>query len=148
MNLFSPSRGLFVFTPVFLVSVAGMAMALRRGWLGPLGRYLAAIVVVHTLVVVTIWPGHCFGPRYFADMTHMLMLFLIPVAVWWQQKGGWARVALAAGFVVLAGWGVMVNGRGATSIAVNQWSALPVNVDDARWRVWEWRDAQFLRGLR
>ena len=55
---------------------------------------------------------------------------------------------LAAVFLVLAGWGVFVHVHGATSIAANQWSALPVNVDEARWRVWDWSDPQFLRGLR
>jgi hypothetical protein len=50
--------------------------------------------------------------------------------------------------LTLAGWGVFVHGHGATSIAANQWSALPVNVDTARGRVWEWSDAQFLRGLK
>jgi hypothetical protein len=41
-----------------------------------------------------------------------------------------------------------VHARGATSIAANQWSALPSSVDDARWRVWDWSDPQFLRGLK
>ena len=74
MNFFSPSRGLFVFTPVFLVSLAGMVLAWRRRWCFPLSPYLAAIVVLHALVVMTIWPGHCYGPRYFADITHLFVL--------------------------------------------------------------------------
>src|SRR5947209_5366557 len=45
-----------------------------------------------------------------------------------------------------AGWGVFVHAHGAVSIAANQWSALPLNVDDGRWRVWDWHDPQFLRG--
>ncbi len=110
--------------------------------------YLVAIVIFHTLLVTTIWPGHCFGPRYFADITHLLVLFLIPAILWWRERSGNVRRMLAAGFLLLAACGIFVNGRGATSIAVNQWSALPVNVDDARWRVWDWRDPQFLRGLR
>jgi len=58
------------------------------------------------------------------------------------------RRAIAAGFLALVAWGVLVHAHGATSIAANQWSALPVNVDEARWRVWDWSDPQFLRGLR
>ena len=148
MNFFSPSRGLFVFTPIFLVSITGAVLALRRRWCFPLLPYLAAIMVLHALVVMTIWPGHCYGPRYFADMTHLFVLFLIPAILWWRERSGTARTALAAGFLLLAACGVFVHGRGATSIAANQWSALPSNVDEARWRVWDWSDPQFLRGLR
>jgi hypothetical protein len=148
MNFFSPSRGLFVFTPVFLISLVGVALALRRRWCFPLTGYLAAILVLHALVVMTIWPGHCYGPRYFADMTHLFVFFLIPAILWWREQSGPARTALAAGFLALAACGVFVHAHGATSIAANQWSALPANVDDARWRVWDWSDPQFLRGLR
>lgn len=116
--------------------------------LGPLPAYLAAIVVLHAFLVMTIWPGHCYGPRYFADITHLLMFFLIPAILWWQHSAGRTRTALAIAFVVTAEWGILVHGHGATSIAANQWSALPANVDLARWRVWDWKDPQFLRGLR
>jgi hypothetical protein len=148
MNFFSPSRGLFIFTPVFLFSLAGMVLACRRRWCGLLSPYLVAIVVLHALVVMTIWPGHGYGPRYFADITHLLLFFLIPTILWWQKCTPPARTACAAAFLALAGWGVFVHGHGATSIAANQWSALPMNVDVARWRVWEWSDAPFFRGLR
>jgi hypothetical protein len=148
MNLFSPSRGLFIFTPVLLFSVAGMVLACRRGWCGGLSAYLAVIVVLHALVVMTIWPGHCYGPRYFADITGILMFFLIPAILWWQKSTPPARTASAAAFLALVAWGIFVHGHGATSIAANQWSALPLNVDTARWRVWQWSDAQFLRGLK
>ncbi len=148
MNFFSPSRGLLIFTPLFLVSFAGVALAWRRRWCFPLMPYLAAIVLIHTLVVITIWPGHCYGPRYFADITHLFVLFLIPAMSWWRERTGRGGTALAAIFLTLAAWGVFVHGHGATSIAANQWSGLPANVDEARWRVWDWTDPQFLRGLR
>ena len=51
MNFFSPSRGLFIFTPVFLFSLAGMVLACRRRWCGRLSAYLVAIVVLHAMVV-------------------------------------------------------------------------------------------------
>ena len=147
MNLVSPSRGLFVFTPVFLFVPAGMVLAVRRRWCGSLTPYLLGIVLLHTPLIASLWPGHCYGPRYFADITHLLMFFLLPVILWWQGSAAPARGAWAAAFLVLAAWGVFVHTHGATSIAANQWSALPVNVDQARGRVWDWHDPQFLRGL-
>jgi hypothetical protein len=148
MHLFSPSRGLLVFTPIFLFSVAGMILAWRMRWCWPLAPYLIAIVVLHTALIVSIWPGHGYGPRYFADITPLLVLFLIPAILYWRTMRGPARTVAAGLFLLLAAWGVFAHGRGATSFAANQWSALPVNVDQAKWRVWDWSDPQFLRGLR
>jgi hypothetical protein len=148
MYLFSPSRGLLIFTPVFLFSVAGIVLAWRMRWCWPLTPYLVAIILLHTALIVTFWPGHCYGPRYFADMTHLLILFLIPAILNWRAMRGPARTVAAGVFLLLAAWGVFAHGRGGTSIAANQWSALPVNVDQAKWRVWDWSDPQFFRGLR
>jgi hypothetical protein len=148
MHLFSPSRGLLIFTPVFLFSVAGIVLAWRMRWCWPLTPYLVAIILLHTALIVTFWPGHSYGPRYFADITHLLTLFLIPAILYWRAMRRPARTLAAGVFLLLAAWGVFAHGRGATSIAANQWSALPVNVDQAKWRVWDWHDPQFLRGLR
>jgi hypothetical protein len=148
MHLFSPSRGLFVYTPVALFSIAGAVIACLRRSLFPVTPYLIAIVVAHGALVIWGWPGHCYGPRFFADITHLLILFLIPAIEWWRQTQGAPRRAWAAAFALAAAWGVFTHARGGTSIAANQWSALPVNVDNAKWRVWDWRDPQFLRGLR
>jgi hypothetical protein len=136
MNLFSPARGIFVFTPVFLFALAG----LRGRWL-----FLGAILALHTALISRYWGGHSYGPRYFSDMTPVFCFLLIPAYLRWKKR---PRRSLAAAFAVLALWGVFVHGHGATSIAANQWSALPVNIDDAKWRVWDWHDPQFFRGLR
>ena len=148
MHLFSPSRGLFVFTPIVLAASFGAAVAWRRRWCFPLAPYLMAIAVAHTVLIAHAWPGHGYGPRFFADLTPLFMLFLIPAIEWWRDERGAARRPLAIAFLALAAWGVFVHARGATSIAANQWSALPQNVDTARWRVWDWSDPQFLRGLK
>ncbi len=147
MHLVSPSRGLLIFTPVFVVSLAGIAIALRDRWCFPVTLYLVAILIAHTALIASMWEGHGYGSRYFADITYVFVFFLIPAILYWQKMGGRARTAAAALFFLLAAWGGFVHARGATSIAANQWSALPVNVDTAKWRVWDWSDPQFLRGL-
>jgi len=148
MHLFSPSRGLLVYTPMVAVSVFGAAVAWRRRWCFPLAEYLMGIAVAHAVLISRGWPGHGYGPRFFTDLTPLFMLFLIPAIEWWRETSGGERRTLAAAFAVLAAWGVFTHGRGGTSLAANQWSALPLNVDTARWRVWDWSDPQFLRGLK
>jgi len=147
MQLFSPSRGLLIFTPVFVFSAIGMALAFRRRWIFPLAPYLVAIVALHALVISLWWPGHCYGSRYFTDMIPLFMLFLIPAIAYWQDMKGPLRTAACGVFAAVALWGVFTNARGATSVAANSWSATPVSVDLAPARVWDWKDPQFLRGL-
>ena len=148
MHLFSPSRGLLIFTPIVVVSACGVFLGIRRKWCRPLLAWLAAIPVLHFALIAGAWPGHGYGPRFMTDIMYLAIFFLIPAILWWQTTEGTSRRALSAGFLALAAWGVFVHARGATSYPPNQWSALPQNVDTARWRVWDWKDPQFLRGLR
>lgn len=141
MNWVSPSRGVLVFTPVFLFALAGIVLAIRRRWLFPLAPYVAAILLLHSVLISRYWGGHSYGPRYFSDMTPLFVFFLAPTVKLWHRR------SFAYAFLTLALWGVFVHGRGATSIAANQWSAMP-DVDKAKWRVWNWRDPQFLRGFK
>jgi hypothetical protein len=147
MQLISPSRGLLIFTPVFLFSVAGIVVALRNRWIFPLTPYLASILVLHSLLISMWWPGYCYGSRYFTDMTPILMLFLIPVVNGWRATAGTRRIATGVAFILLALWGVFTHARGATSAVAELWSETPVSVDADPSRVWDWKDPQFLRGL-
>src|SRR5205085_2784425 len=95
--LVSPAKGLFVFTPVALVALAGAVVAARRGarevvvrdrgawehastrddrWLA---RTLLAAVLAHWLLMGR-WSewhgGECFGPRMMTDALPALFLFL------------------------------------------------------------------------
>ncbi len=149
MHWFSPNRGILVFTPVFVFSLVGVWVAVRKRWLWPLAPYLAAIIGLHSLLISRYFGGHSYGSRYFADMTSLFAIFLIPAVLQWRKMAhGTLRSGIAAAFLICAAWGVFVHARGATSPAANRWSASPINVDEARWRVWDWSDPQWLRGLR
>jgi hypothetical protein len=135
--------------PVIVFAGAGMWIAWRSRWLFPLSPYLAVIPLLHWLFIARYWAGHCFGPRYFSDMTPFFFQFLVPAILHWSKTPlSASRRRLAAAFVALAVWGLFVNMRGGSSIAVNQWSAIPVSIDEAQWRIWDWSDLPVLRGLR
>ncbi len=57
-------------------------------------------------------------------------------------------IAAGVGVALLAIVSVLPNYWAVTSWAVPQWSAQPVSIDDAPWRVWDITDVQFLRALR
>jgi len=143
MNLISPSRGLLIYCPIVLFSLAGMVVAWRQRWCFPLAPFLFAIIAIHAVFIARYWPGHSYGPRYFTDIAPLFTFFLIPMVPLLR-----ARSVFAAAFAVAALWSVCINGRGATSAAARDWNVTPVNVDVAQWRVWDWHDPQFVRGLR
>jgi hypothetical protein len=141
-NLISPSRGLLIFTPVFIFAIAAM---LRMKWKTPLSPWLAVLALVHWIVVSAYisnwWAGHSYGPRFFTDITPIFGLFLIPWFARWDTLSRFARVA----FVTLALIGFAIHLRGGWSLAVMQWNVDPVNIDEHPERNWDWSDPPFLR---
>ncbi len=141
-NLVSPSRGLFLFTPVFLFALWSM---IRGKWATPLSRWLFAIVILHWLVVSAYianwWAGHSYGPRFFTDLTPIFVLFLIPYFQSWEGLARPVRVA----FVAVAVVSVAIHLRGGWSPAVYRWNVDPANIDQHPERNWNWSDPQFLR---
>lgn len=147
-NLVSPSRGLLVFTPVFLFSVAGAAMSLRSGRLRPLPAYLAGWAAAHLTAVSLYtsfwWGGYSYGPRLTSDLAPVLVFFLIPLLEAWRRSGwSWRPAQLL--FLASLAASVLIHGHGALSFAPHTWNTVPVSVDAEPERVWDWRDPQFLR---
>jgi hypothetical protein len=150
-TLVSPGRGLFVFSPVFLLSVYGAWRVLRRGGGALLDGALAATIALHWLAVAAFpvwWGGHSFGYRLLSDMVPYLTYFLIPVIAALPGLPRPRRAACTAGFAALVAVSFAINAQGAHVRAVYNWNSLPVNVDEQPSRVWDWRDPQFLRGVR
>jgi hypothetical protein len=150
-NLVSPGRGLLVFSPIFILAPVGIAMRARHR-LGPLEGIAVAIIALHWFTISAFghWTGgHSFGPRLFADILPFGAFLLIPYleAIETPGRSLAGRTALLGVYGLLFIAGVAIHHRGAASPAVAGWNTVPVNVDAAQWRVWDWTDVQFLRGL-
>ena len=146
--LLSPSRGLFVYSPVLVAAFLGLARAARIGR-EPFLRYLAA-GVAGTLLMMSAytvwWGGRSFGPRLLADVLPAMVLGLVPSwpAIRRRAVGRWL---FAAAFVI----SVLVEAVGAfyyPSPRAVDWNTSPADVDLAHERLWDWRDPQLLRLLR
>ncbi|MDQ1444579.1 MAG: hypothetical protein QOI20_1043, partial [Acidimicrobiaceae bacterium] len=88
-NLVSPARGLFVFSPVFLL------VAWRRKRLNPLEWAAAGTVLLHLVLISRFqhwWGGYSYGPRLFSDVVPLLVFLLLPVLVDLRQDF-WRRCA-------------------------------------------------------
>ncbi|MFH1034145.1 MAG: hypothetical protein V1806_06515 [Pseudomonadota bacterium] len=136
--LFSPNRGMLVFSPFLLLALPAWARAARQtpalAW--PLGLALAGFLAVHAKFDGW-YAGWCDGARYSSEAVPVLLAFLA-----WQYRRPPAR----AGRWVLAG---LVG----LSILINlplhvfpaqsfQWNIFP-NIDHwVQARVWDFRDWQ------
>jgi hypothetical protein len=146
--LVSPSRGLFVYSPVLLFPATGLLVWLVRRGGGLLACAAAAAGVgIGTVAMFSVWwGGHSFGPRLLADVLPALVLGLVPIwaAIWRARLGRWL---LAAAFVV----SVLVEAVGAfyyPSTREVDWNSSPRDVDFSHERLWDWQDAQLPRLLR
>lgn len=149
-NLFSPARGLLVFSPVFLFSFYGLWLELRGAHSDMLDLFLIGIIVAHWLVISSFghwWAGYSFGPRFFSDITPYFVYFLIPVVKRLTQLQGFKKLVVSTFFLLSIAVSFFVHCRGATSWEVYSWNSQPVDVDNSPQRLWDWSDLSFLRGV-
>lgn len=149
--LISPSRGFFIFTPIFLFSIWGIILRLRSKSENLLDYLVVGIIVFHWLIsssTKTWWGGFSYGPRYLFDIIPCFIYFLIPAIEKLSSMGGRKKVILTTFFALLLSISFLIQFRGATSWdAFKTWNKTPISVDDQHRRVWDWTDIQFLRGL-
>jgi hypothetical protein len=147
-NLFSPSRGLFVFSPVLLFALSGFVLALRDREQRPLNLAYGAIIVGNTIIIGAAsrwWGGHSFGPRFMTDIIPFLVYFTafnfrLPETI--RPR---TQIAVSAVVAVLALVSLTIHAQGALRYATWQWNIAPRNIDQDPARAWDWRDPQFAR---
>lgn len=144
--LFSPSRGLVIFSPIVLVAL----LSLRRAWDEGMHVdvlvwcWLAAIMQFAVYAGYSVWwGGYTYGPRYLID----LLPLLVPLAAVGATVLVRTRIGVTAGSVALA-WSVLLAATGAWCYPADGWNSDPVNVDRHHERLWDWRDPQFVRAWR
>jgi hypothetical protein len=150
-HLFSPSRGLLVFSPVFLFSIYGIVLKVRNKQMGTLDYALLMIMFLHWVIISTFpawWAGHSYGPRYFSDMIPYFIYFLIPAIMNIFTLKGIRKVSAVFLLFCAIIISFFIHFRGATDWDVYAWNSDPINVDVEPSRVWDWRDIQFLRGMK
>lgn len=150
-HLISPSRGLFIYSPILIFSIYGVAAGIKRGEFKPLDWFLLLILFVHWIVISSFpnwWGGFSFGPRYFSDMVPYFIYFLILGVARILQYKGKKKIILVSIFLWFVGMSFFVHFRGANDWNVYRWNSEPIDVDAKPERVWEWGDIQFLRGVK
>ena len=145
--LFSPSRGLLIYSPFLAAALAGAIVV----WKAERYRALRFLTVAVPLLWLPAfawfdwWGGWTYGYRPIVDTAPLLALLCIPVLQALQ------RPAIRVAFALAATWSVFVQALGALAYTPQGWNALPLepsgtpaNIDlpEYRDRLWSFRDWQ------
>lgn len=142
---FSPSRGLLFYMPISLVTLLGARWAWKAGGVPRYGLALATACHLALWAKYSVWwGGHSYGPRLAADLAIPMALLAACALSQWPTFATRARAGILAALI----WSVGVQGVGAIFYPAGGWNALPVDVDRAHGRLWDWRDSQIPRTLR
>jgi hypothetical protein len=146
--LISPSRGLLIFSPVFLFAAVGTYLWFRDGrkWHPEIYGTCLLVAVAH-LIVISRWRGWTggfnYGPRLLTDVVPCLVILMIPALRLVETSRGW-KLAFASALLV----SFTVQAIGVFFYPNGRWDALPQPLNRQRERVWNWKDNQIVRSAR
>jgi hypothetical protein len=133
--LVSPGRGLFVYSPIFLVAVVGITMIWRqpRQALLKCLSFAPVAIILLTSKWIVWWGGWSYGPRLLADISPILSLYLyLPFEL---ARSRWFLKGVIAGLVILS-----ISLHALRVFGDGNWNEHP-NVDRHPERLWSWVDS-------
>jgi hypothetical protein len=158
--LFSPSRGLFVYSPILLFVLPGFLYLIhhvRKGLTRSidhlfLGTFLVSNIILGSyFFVLCWWGGFSYGPRFLTDILPACCLMLAYCLEWMQKIPGkpYGKSILQMLFALAAAFSVLVQFVGvAMPLGGADWNGTPYSVDIAPERAWQWTDNQIMRHFR
>ena len=159
-QLISPSRGLFIFSPIVLVAIAGTVIACRRKSVTPLDAVSSVAIPCYLIVIALFpiwWAGTSFGPRFMTETLPFFFVLSIPFVDWivtWRAKKPEHRPLIyrvgVIGSVVVLAFSVLVNSQGGllrSSVCWNLRAPTVASVDKDPARVWSWSNPQVVYGF-
>jgi hypothetical protein len=140
--LVSPSRGLLVYSPIVLITLAGIRALIAGGWQSATRWCALAAAAQYAFYgcYSVWWAGHTYGPRYMLDVLPLL----VPLATAGLARLQPRRPATVLAIVALT-WSILVAGTGAFVFPHERWNTDPSDVDRHHERLWDWNDPQILR---
>jgi hypothetical protein len=142
--LLSPSRGLFVYSPVLVFSIWGIWRCVRDhqyAFLRP-----AALATAVTVVLISKfhawWGGWSYGYRLLVDTAPLLSMLMIPVLTDLLNKGALRYVS-----ALTLAWSIYVQVLGAFAYNINEWNSLgkrDIDLLANRERLWSVSDSQIV----
>ena len=145
-TLFSPNRGLFVFSPWAALGLATLPACWGRLRSWTVGRWLLGALAVQMLLLSKYaiwWAGHSFGPRYWTESMPIFAVLLAYGLDWARTRFAplaWLAATLIAASAALQAIGAVCY--------PSTWNIAPADVDRVPARLWDWSDTELSRCLR
>lgn len=142
-NLISPARGLFIYMPIFILSLVGIFLKKQKE---TLDFFLIGIILLHWITISSFphWTGGwSYGPRFFSDMIPYFIYFTIPFLAKIPEFNKQLKISVLILTLCLAGVSFFIHYRGATDVQTFLWNA---EVDQNISKIWDWHDLQIMRG--
>lgn len=141
--LISPSRGLFIYSPVFIFSFFGMILVWKQKR-ELIFKYFSIAVLAIIIIQAKWydwWGGWTFGCRALNDAIPFLIFFLLPILDYIKQKR-----ALFPLFILSVIFSFFVQIVGAF-LYDNSWNKNP-DIDLNQYRLWLWKESQLSHYLK
>jgi hypothetical protein len=152
--LFSPSRGLLIYSPILLLSLLGYlrirdidARSLRSFF------YIAGISIPLELIVYSSfrvwWAGDCYGPRFLVCLLPFLATYIGLYLDGWLYLDRIHRkeILYLCLIAVILIWSIFVQVVGVFFYPNGNWDGTPQKVDLSPDRLWDWNDNPISRCL-
>ncbi len=136
--LFTPSRGLLIYSPIFIFSLIGIILCWRKDG-NLLFRYLGVGVIANLFLYSKFfmwWGGYTYGPRLLADLAPILCSFLVFAIPALKRRS--VKIA----FLVLVVWSFTAHAIGAYADDPFWNSEMDIDWNPAA--AWQWRDNQLI----
>lgn len=137
-NLFSPNRGIFIWSPVLLIIFLTFFISIRYKIIALL---CVSIIILHSLAISMFphwWGGHSVGPRFFTDIIPFFVLILSLV---WKKFRKNHLFTLT--FLILATISMSIHISASFSKRTQLWNIRGGDVNEFPERIWDWNKPQF-----
>ena len=144
--LVSPARGLFVFSPIFLLSLLYVPRTLSGAAPHPIVRYLLlatlGLIGLHALWPIW-WGGHSFGYRLLIES---IPAWIVLLALGWEETIR-RSIPLKSAAALLLAVSIYFNYLGAR-VGPCGFDSTPNSIDSHPERLWQVRDTELIRCTR
>ena len=150
--LLSPSRGLFIYTPIAALSIFGYLRVknIVNNRLKYVLLFYGPIIIIQIYIYSIFgnwWGGGSYGPRF---LTGMLPIVSIYIAIYLNNFVNLNRIYKTKCLyifliLILIGCSLFVQVIGAFYYPNGNWNGTPKNVDYHPERLWDWNDSQIIR---